>query len=109
MRRMIEVMRRHGDRVGRGVDQIEKTVAITLCYREPREREQRAMRLAAALAQVSPEEARRQMIIGGKQECLDTIERYAKVGVRHFLLILSTAYSREEIQRFADEVIVDLR
>ena len=65
--------------------------------------------MAAALAQVSPDEARRQMLIGGKQECLDTIERYRAVGVRHFRLMLTSPYSREEIQRFAEEAIAELR
>jgi F420-dependent oxidoreductase-like protein len=109
MRDLIEVMRRHGDQIGRDIDRIEKTVVIALCYHEPREREERAMRMAAALAQISPDEARKQMIIGDKQECLDTIERYVQVGVRHFLLMLSNPYSRDEIGRFADEVIAKVR
>ena len=35
MRHLIDAMRRHGDKVGRDVDRIEKTIAIALCYREP--------------------------------------------------------------------------
>jgi F420-dependent oxidoreductase-like protein len=37
MRHLIEVMRRHGDKVGRDIDEIEKTVAIPLCYRASKE------------------------------------------------------------------------
>src|SRR5258708_35338041 len=42
MRHLIEIMRRHGDKVGRDIDEIEKTVAIPLCYTGPKERDERA-------------------------------------------------------------------
>ncbi len=105
MRHLIEVMRRHGDKLGRDIDEIEKTVAIPLCYKAPKEREDRDMRMAAALGRTSPDEARKQMLIGGVEECLDTIERYLKVGVTHFTLISVQPFELDEIQHFAEEVI----
>ena len=66
------------------------------------------MNMVARLAQISPHDARKQMLIGGKQKCLETIGRYVHVGGRHFLLMSSNSYSREEIQRFADEVIAEV-
>jgi hypothetical protein len=70
MRHLIEVMRRHGDKLGRDIDEIEKTVAIPLCYKGSKEREERATKLAATLGRTSPEEARKQMLIRGADECL---------------------------------------
>ena len=44
-------------------------------------------------------------MIGDKQECLDTIERYRRVGVTHFIFMLFAPYYEDEIQRFAEEVM----
>jgi len=56
-----------------------------------------------------PEIARRQIMIGGTQECLDTIERYRKVGVTHFIFMTFTPYFVDEIQAFAEEVMLTVR
>jgi F420-dependent oxidoreductase-like protein len=40
MKRLIEVIERHGDTVGRDTDEIEKTIMISLCYKASKEREQ---------------------------------------------------------------------
>ncbi len=109
MQHLIDVMRRHGDRMGRDVDQIEKTIAIPFCYRASREQEKAAIQFAAALGRRSPDEARRQMIIGGPDECLDTVERYARCDVTHFILIAARSFEPEELSRFADEVIAAVR
>jgi len=109
MRHLIEVMRRHGDTLGRDVGEIEKTVAIPLCYRASKEREERDTRTAAMLGRTSPDEARKQMLIGGAQECLDTIERYSKVGVTHFMLVSVQPFELDEVRRFAEEVIPQAR
>jgi len=109
MRHFIEVMRRHGDKLGRDIDEIEKTVAIPLCYKGSKEREERATRLAATLGRTSPDEARKQMLIGGAQECLDTIEKYSKVGVTHFMFASVAPFELDEIRSFAEEVIPQTR
>jgi F420-dependent oxidoreductase-like protein len=109
MRHLIEVMRRHGDKLGRDIDEIEKTVAIPLCYNMSKEREERDIRMAGVLGRTSPDEARKQMLIGGAQECLDTIEAYTKVGVTHFMLVGFAPFDLDEVRRFADEVIPQAR
>jgi len=109
MRHFIEVMRRHGDKLGRDIDEIEKTVAIPLCYKGSKEREARATTLAATLGRTSPDEARKQMLIGGTQECLDTIEKYSKVGVTHFMFASVAPFELDEIRSFAEEVIPQTR
>jgi alkanesulfonate monooxygenase SsuD/methylene tetrahydromethanopterin reductase-like flavin-dependent oxidoreductase (luciferase family) len=109
MRHFVEVMRRHGDKLARDIDEIEKTVAIPLCYKGSKDREQRATKLAATLGRTSPEEARKQMLIGGTQECLDTIEKYSKVGVTHFMFASAAPFDLDEIRGFAEEVIPQTR
>ena len=57
----------------------------------------------------TPEEARKNIMIGGPDECFATIERYAKVGVTHFIFSMTPPYMEDEIQRFAEEVIAKVR
>lgn len=109
MSRLIDVMRRHCDAIGRDVDEIEKTVAIPFCYRADKSREDDAIRMAAALGRVSPEQARSQMMIGEKQECLDKIERYFRIGATHFLFVSVRRSKVDEVRRFAEEVIPEVR
>src|SRR5258708_434566 len=101
MRHLIEVMRRHGDKLGRDIDEIETTVALMFSYKGSKEREERTLGMAALLGRTTPDEARKQMLIGGAQECLDTIERYNKVGVTHFTLASVEPFDLDEVRRFA--------
>ncbi len=87
----------------------KKTIATPFCYRASREQENTAINFAAALGRTSPDEARKQMMIGGRDECLHTIERYARCGVTHFILIAARSFDPEEVSRFADEVIAAVR
>jgi hypothetical protein len=57
----------------------------------------------------SPEDARRGIMIGERQECLDTVERYRKVGVTHFIFMLFQPIREEEIQAFAEDVMPAFR
>ena len=61
------------------------------------------------MRQTTPEEAREQIMIGDKQECLDTVERYIKAGVTHFIFMMFAPYFVDEIQAFAEEVIPAVR
>jgi len=61
------------------------------------------------MRQVPPEQARKQIMIGDKQECLDTIGRYAAAGVTHFIFMMFTPLFVNEIQAFAEEVIPAVR
>lgn len=105
LRGLIEVIQRHGDAVGRDTDAIEKTVMLSVCYKAAPARQESMCNRMATMSQISPEQARRQMLIGDQQECLDTIERYLGAGITHFILMPSTPYQLDEIQAFAEEVI----
>jgi alkanesulfonate monooxygenase SsuD/methylene tetrahydromethanopterin reductase-like flavin-dependent oxidoreductase (luciferase family) len=104
-----KVIERHGDTVGRDTDQIEKTIMMGLCYRAPAERETAALGRVAAIAGISPDQARRQLMIGSQEECLATIDRYLKAGVTHFIFTLPRPFFLDEVQRFAEEVIPAVR
>jgi F420-dependent oxidoreductase-like protein len=104
MAHLIEVMKRHGDAVGRDTDEIEKTIILSLCYGASAERERAAVEFTAKMNGTTPEKVPGQMMIGSKQECLDLIDRYTKVGVTHFIFSLVAPYMWDEIQRFAEEV-----
>jgi F420-dependent oxidoreductase-like protein len=106
---LIDIIKRHGDAVGRDSEQIEKTVLIPLCYKAAAPRQEFMCSLVANMRQTNPEEARRQIMIGDKQECLDTIDRYVRAGVTHFIFMVFAPYLLDEIQAFAEEVIPDFR
>jgi F420-dependent oxidoreductase-like protein len=105
MAHLIEVMKRHGDAVGRDTGEIEKTIITRLSYGASPERERAAIETSAKISGITLEEARAQTMVGSKQECLDLIDRYAKVGVTHFIFSLLAPYNWDEIQRFAEEVV----
>jgi F420-dependent oxidoreductase-like protein len=109
MQALIDIIRRHGDSVGRDTSVIENTVMLPLCYTSDSGRQQFVCNLMAGLRQVSPEEARQQVMIGSKQECLDTIERYRRAGVTHFIFMLFAPFFADEIQAFAEEVVPEVR
>jgi F420-dependent oxidoreductase-like protein len=104
MKGKIDVIKRHGDTVGRDTDRIEKTLMLPLCYKNP-DGEGFVQNLVAGMRQCSPEEAREQILIGDKQECLDTVARYARVGVTHFIIMTLGPFQRDQIQAFAEDVI----
>jgi F420-dependent oxidoreductase-like protein len=103
MAKKIEIIRRHGDAVGRDTSGIEMTVMLPLCYRNA-DREGFVQGLMASLRQTTPEEARKQIMIGDKAECLDTIDRYRRAGVTHFIFMTFAPYNVDELQAFAEEV-----
>lgn len=106
MKRVIEVIERHGDTVGRDTDEIEKTIMMPLCYDAPKDREQMISGTVASMARIAPEEARDRIMIGGKDECLDKIAQYQSVGVTHFIFNLRwPILVEDEFQAFAEEVI----
>jgi len=109
MKHLINVINRHGDTVGRDPDEIEKTVMIGLCYRAPKEREEVMMSIIGAMSGQQPQEARKQIMIGDQHECLNTIERYRKAGVTHFIFMAIAPFFLEDFQRFAEDVIPAFR
>ncbi len=110
MKRLISVIERHGDTVGRDTDEIEITLAMGLCYKAPKAREEMLSQVVSMMAQTTPELARQRMIIGSKQECVDKIEGYLKAGVTHFLFMHNPPLTAEEdIQAFAEDIIPQFR
>jgi F420-dependent oxidoreductase-like protein len=109
LRGLIDVIRRHGDAVDRDTEQIEKTVILPLCYRAPAAREEFTCGVMAALHGTTPEDARTQMMVGGTQECLDTVARYVAAGVTHFILAVTAPYVPDDVQAFAEEVMPPAR
>jgi alkanesulfonate monooxygenase SsuD/methylene tetrahydromethanopterin reductase-like flavin-dependent oxidoreductase (luciferase family) len=104
MGELISIIRRHGDEVGRDTDQIEKTVMMPLCYGGGSEREQFVTQLIAGMQQCTPAEARRRIMIGSKDECLETVARYGAAGVTHFIFMLFQPVFPDEVQAFAEDV-----
>jgi F420-dependent oxidoreductase-like protein len=110
MKALIDVIRRHGDKLGRDTDAaIEKTALMPLCYRATPEREEFMCRLSAQMRQTTPELVRKEIMIGGKQECLDTVDRFVRAGVTHFIFMTFVPYFTDEIQGFAEEVMPAVR
>ncbi|HJQ84934.1 MAG TPA: LLM class F420-dependent oxidoreductase [Candidatus Binatia bacterium] len=109
MRAYADVIARHAERVHRDPGRIEKTVLMPLCYRAAPEREEFMCRLVANMRQSTPEAAREQIMIGGKDECLGTVERYRGAGVTHFIFMTFSPYFEDELQGFAEEVIPAVR
>jgi alkanesulfonate monooxygenase SsuD/methylene tetrahydromethanopterin reductase-like flavin-dependent oxidoreductase (luciferase family) len=110
MKRLIDVIERHGDTVGRNTDEIEKTIMLPLCYHASIECEQMISEVVASMARIKPEQARDRVMIGGKDECPDKIAQYANVGVTHFIFNVRWPILVEhEFQAFAEEVIPVVR
>jgi alkanesulfonate monooxygenase SsuD/methylene tetrahydromethanopterin reductase-like flavin-dependent oxidoreductase (luciferase family) len=63
----------------------------------------------ALTRQSTPDEVRGQIMLGGKQQCLDTVERYRKVGVTHLIFMMFAPYFLDEVQAFAEEVVPTFR
>jgi alkanesulfonate monooxygenase SsuD/methylene tetrahydromethanopterin reductase-like flavin-dependent oxidoreductase (luciferase family) len=109
MKRAVEALARHCDAAGRDPNEIEKTVILPLCYRAPAEKEAEVAAGIAGIMQVSPEEARKQIMIGSRDQCLDLIGRYVNAGITHFIFLVSPANVNDEFERFAQEVIPEFR
>jgi alkanesulfonate monooxygenase SsuD/methylene tetrahydromethanopterin reductase-like flavin-dependent oxidoreductase (luciferase family) len=110
MKRLIGVIERHADTVGRDADLVEKTVMIAMSYNPPKPRAEMLTGLVAMMAQTTPEKARDRMVIGNKQECIDKIEVFIKAGVTHFIFMgVWPMIVDDEVQAFAEEVIPAFR
>ena len=106
---LIDIIKKHGDTVGRDTDQIEKTVFMPLVYNAIEAREQFWCNMIASMQETTPDQARSRMMVGNKQECLDTIERYTNAGVTHFIFMTPAPYFIDEIQGFAEDVMTEVR
>lgn len=110
MKRLIGIIERHADTVGRDSDLVEKTVMIAMAYNPPKQRAEMIGGLIAMMAQTTPEKARDRIVIGSKQECIDKIEGFIKAGVTHFIFMgVWPMIVEDEVQAFAEEVIPAFR
>lgn len=109
MRELIDAITRHGDAARRDTSAIEKTVMMTLCYTQDAKRQAFMQQLVAGMLETTPEEARSAIMIGGRDECLETIARYREAGVTHFIFMLFAPYFLDEVQGFAEDVIPAVR
>jgi F420-dependent oxidoreductase-like protein len=104
MQELIGVIRGHAERVGRDAEEIEKTVMLPLCYTEDEVLRAGVVELLAGAFGVSAEHMARQMIVGGKQECVDRVRAYVDVGVTHFIFMCMAPYPHDQLQAFVEEV-----
>ena len=82
---------------------------LPLCYRAGDDRESYVLGTMAALRQTTPEAVRPEIMIGGKEECLATVDRFVRAGVTHFIFMLFAPVFPDELQAFAEEVIPAVR
>lgn len=104
MKELIDVIRAHGDRLGRDADEIEKSVALPLCYSTNADRQAAVCQALARAYGLPAEQARERIMIGSRDECLDQIARYRDAGVTHFIFMSFGAIVLDELQAFAEEV-----
>ncbi|HXC53216.1 MAG TPA: TIGR03560 family F420-dependent LLM class oxidoreductase [Candidatus Limnocylindrales bacterium] len=104
MKELIDVIRDHGDRLGRDTDAIEKSVALPLCYSTNSDRQTSACSTLARAYGLSPEQARERIMIGSKDECLEQVRSYLAVGVTHFIFLSFGPVLLDELQAFSEEV-----
>jgi F420-dependent oxidoreductase-like protein len=109
MKRAVEAIARHCEAIGRDPGEIAHTTILPLCYRASAEKEAEVAAGLAGIMGVSPAEARRQIMIGGRDQCLEVIDRYVKAGVTHFIFLILPTNEIEEFERFAQEVIPEFR
>ncbi|HYC01053.1 MAG TPA: TIGR03560 family F420-dependent LLM class oxidoreductase [Candidatus Limnocylindrales bacterium] len=101
---LVGVIRRHADKIGRDSDEIEKTVAMPLCYSVDADRQATVCQMLAHTYQMSPEQARGRIMIGSRDECLERIDEYRKIGISHFIFMQFGPVFEDEVQAFAEEV-----
>lgn len=110
MKRLIGIIERHGDTVGRNTDEIEMTEMMAMSFNPPKHREEMLTGLVGMMGQTTPEKARERMIIGNKQECIDKIAKFVAAGVTHFIFMqVWPMVVDDEVQAFAEEVIPAFR
>jgi len=105
MAHLIGVIARHCEAIKRDPESIEKTVLIPFAYKSDAEHAGLVCNLVSGMRGVSPEQARQSIMIGGKDECLATVERYRRVGVTHFIFMLFQPVRPDALQAFAEDVI----
>jgi F420-dependent oxidoreductase-like protein len=107
-RHKIAVLAEHCRHEGRDVERIEKSVLLPAFLGDDPEAWE-PMVLGYAMYQgISPEEARRWMLLGSPPEMIAHIERFLAVGVTHFILQLNV-FNPDVMARFARDVMPAFR
>lgn len=96
---------RHCDKERRDPSDIEKTVMMPLCYTTDEDRQSMMAGLLAATFNIDSAVARSQMMIGSRDECLETVDAFTRAGVTHFIFMMMAPYPFEELEAFAEEVM----
>jgi F420-dependent oxidoreductase-like protein len=102
---LIEVIHRHGEAVGRDTTTVEMTVNLPFAHRASDADAARVTAFAKAIWGVDADEARRHLMLGSTQRCLDTVERYRRAGVTHFIFLLMPPFDADAVQAFAEDVV----
>jgi F420-dependent oxidoreductase-like protein len=108
-RHKIGVLRAHCARVRRNVDDIEKSVLISLTFAADHREAERAIQTMAARWNITPDAAKTRMLVGGARDIIKQIEAYIEVGVTHFILMLSPPVDHAGLEAFARTVIPHFR
>jgi alkanesulfonate monooxygenase SsuD/methylene tetrahydromethanopterin reductase-like flavin-dependent oxidoreductase (luciferase family) len=99
------IIARHCEKERRDPSEIEKTVMMPLCYTTDEDRQSMMAGLLGATFNVDAASARRQMMIGSRDECLETIDAFTRAGVTHFIFMGMAPYPVDELRAFAEEVM----
>lgn len=105
MGRLVGVIKRHCDAIGRDPDTIEKTIMIPFAYRATPDEEQFVSNVIGRLRGKSPDAVRDSIMLGNKDQCLETVERFRRVGVTHFIFMLFGPPPYDALQAFAEDVL----
>jgi F420-dependent oxidoreductase-like protein len=106
---LVGVIEEHCRTVGRDPAEIEKTVMMPLCYTDDVPTQDFVCELLAGAFDIDKETARRQTMIGGKDECLEKVDAYVNAGCTHFIFMLMAPYDHAQIQAFAEQVVAAAR
>jgi alkanesulfonate monooxygenase SsuD/methylene tetrahydromethanopterin reductase-like flavin-dependent oxidoreductase (luciferase family) len=77
---------------------------LPLVYTADTDRQEMMAAILGATFGITPEQARAQMMIGTRDQCLDKVAAYVRAGVTHFIFMLMAPYLTDEIRGFAEEV-----
>jgi F420-dependent oxidoreductase-like protein len=105
VREKIAVLERHCRVAGRDPADITKTVFGTIVVSENQGLIDRVAAMFGAGQGLTPDEAKRQLPIGGSAHVREVVERYAEAGVTQIIMPSQGPWKREVYQRINDEVV----
>lgn len=108
-KKLLEVLDEHCTRIGRNMDEIEKTLIVDYTVIEKNE-----VRLNEKIRKFKPESMPRAQFIEGNlvgtpKEILNRIEEFTNVGVTYIMMRFPDMMRNEPLEMFADEVMPSFR